>query len=369
MKTLTEGYVKRDTNIAKGAAIILLLIHHLYMGVAPAPIDIFHEYLPLTVATLSKVCVAIFVVLSGYGLTVSMENGREKLGRFTLRHTFGLMRPYFLIYVLFVTLGIFFARVEFTPWAVYGTGLRGFGNACAEFFALRPLLGTPTYNQTWWYMEAALVLYLCFPLLYLGVKRVPYVVLPVTAVPLALYYFLGNNVWDTCREIYWFFPFAAGIFVAQRDLLGKFTALFRKKPWLCVSATGAAVLATALIRSQVGLAFDTFFAVAIILFLRCTLSVIPYLGAAFGYLGRHSGNIFMLHSFIYCYFTSQSFFVKLLYSPSLINEFLALPLLLVLSLVCSELIEFGKRLIGAGKKPASGAAREEWKKKLPHILP
>ena len=342
METLSAGYTKRDTNIAKAAAVILLMIHHLYMGVAPAPIDILHEYLPLTVATLSKVCVAIFVVLSGYGLAVSFSK-RGGGVRFTLDHTLGLLRPYWFIYILFVLLGIFFARPEFTPWAVYGTGVRGFLNGLCEFFALRPLMGTPTYNQTWWYMEAALVLYLAFPLIFYGVKRLPWLVLPVTAVPLVLYWALGNNVWDTCREIYWFFPFAVGIFLAQRDLLTKFADFTKKKLWLAILLTGLAVLVTALIRSQIGLAFDTFFAVAILLFLRCTLSLIPWLGTAFEYLGRHSGNIFMLHSFLYCYFTSQGYFVKLLWSPNLFVVFLALPLLLVLSLICSELVELLRR--------------------------
>ncbi len=343
MKPLSEGYTKRDTGIAKGAAILLLLIHHLYVGDAPAPIDIFRVYPPLTAATLCKVCVSMFVVLSGYGLAMSFKKGEERSGRFVRRHVLGLLRPYFLIYFISVLLGIFFARPEYTPWAIYGTGLRGFGNACAELFALRPLLRTPAYNQTWWYMEAALALYLCFPFIYRGVRRAPYIVLPVTAVPLALYFFLGNNVWDTCREIYWFFPFAAGVFLAQRDLLAKFAASAGKRPWRSTALTGLAVLAAALIRSQVGLAFDTFFAVAILLFLRCTLSVIPYLGAAFGHLGRHSGNIFMLHSFIYCYFTSQRLFARLLNSPDLISVFLALPLLLILSLACSELLELAKK--------------------------
>lgn len=343
MEELSAGYTRRDTNVAKAAAVVLLLIHHLYMGVAPAPIDLIHGYLPLTVATLSKVCVAMFVVLSGYGLSVSYERRKDTPARFTLRHVLGLLRPYWFIWALFVVLGVFFARPEFSPWAVYGAGVRGFANALSEFFALRPLFGTPTYNQTWWYMEAALVLYLAFPLLYAGVKRVPYIVLPLAAVPLALYYFLGNNVWDTCREIYWVFPFAAGIFLAQRDLFTRFAGLAGKKLWLGVLLTGAAVLGTALARSQVGLALDTFFAVALLLFLRCTLSLVPRLNTALAWVGRHSGNIFMLHSFIYCYFTSQRLFARLLNSADLISVFLALPLLLILSLACSELLELAKK--------------------------
>lgn len=347
MEALSEGYTKRDTGIAKGAAVILLLIHHLYMGVAPAPIDLLHTYLPLTVATLSKVCVALFVVLSGYGLTVSYERKGEKPGRFTLRHTLGLMRPYWLIFALFVPLGIFFARPEFAPWAVYGTGLRGFGNACAEFFALRPLLGTPTYNQTWWYMEAALALYAAFPVVYKAVKRLPYIALPVTAVPVALYYFFGNNdAWDSCREIYWFFPFAVGIFLAQRGLLDKFAGLLRgRRGWSATAAATVGFLICAWIRSLVGLAFDTVFALAAILFLRATVCRIPYLSGAAGYVGSRSGDVFLIHSFIYTYYVSQYRFVRLLWSPRLLVKLAALPVLLALSLICAEGMRLARRAV------------------------
>lgn len=61
-----------DSNIMKGAAIILMLIHHLFYSeeyIQKCTLILpFEENLLLLLSSLSKVCVAIFVVISGYGL-------------------------------------------------------------------------------------------------------------------------------------------------------------------------------------------------------------------------------------------------------------------------------------------------------------
>ena len=345
MKVPVHGdFSPRDTNIVKAVAVVMLLTHHLYMGVLPAPIDIANERLLTVIATLSKVCVATFVMLSGYGLAVSFKRREERDPvRFTLIHTLKLMWPYWLVYMIFALGAVFFGRPEYTPEAVYGTGVRGAAQALIEFLALRPIFRTATLNQTWWYMEAALALYLTFPLIYFAVKRFPYIALPVAAVPVVLYYFLGNNDgWDSCREIYWFLPFAVGVFLAQRGLLDKFSARLRgRRGWAATCAVTAGFIACAFIRGLIGLAFDTVFALSLILFLRATLCRVPVLDRVAEYVGSRSGDIFLVHSFIYCYYVSQHRFVKLLWSPKLYVELSALPLLLILSLVCAE----GLRLI------------------------
>jgi hypothetical protein len=50
-----------STNACKGVALILLLWHHLFYQNPEYGLFVFKF------ATLSKVCVAIFVILSGYG--------------------------------------------------------------------------------------------------------------------------------------------------------------------------------------------------------------------------------------------------------------------------------------------------------------
>ncbi len=346
-KDSVSAFSKRDTSVCKGAALILLLTHHLYGGTLPAPMPLLGGDLPRVAATLSKVCVSIFMLLSGYGLCRSFERrGGESAPRFTLRHLMGLMRPYWLIYVLFTLLSIFFGRPGFTPAEVYGTGIRGACQAVIDFLGLWPLFGTYSMCQTWWYMEAAIVMYALFPAIYWAVKKAPYAALPLFALPVVGYFIWGNNVWDTCREIYWFFAFGTGVFLAQRGVLDK---LSRRTGAGFICASGAAVLVCTFIRAKIGLAFDTFYAVAIVVFLRATLCRIPYLSGAFNYIGRRSGDVFLIHSFIYFYLTSQRLFVRLLYG-SVPTAAAALPVLLALSLLCAEGVGLIRRFLTA-KQP------------------
>jgi uncharacterized membrane protein len=68
------NYSRNDTNIAKGIAVILLLNHHLFFLVKDAPPLINGFSFVYFFANVSKVCVAIFVFLSGYGLSKSWKD-------------------------------------------------------------------------------------------------------------------------------------------------------------------------------------------------------------------------------------------------------------------------------------------------------
>lgn len=341
-------FSKKDTAAVKGLAVCLLLIHHLYMGVLPAPMSFFGNS-PLTVfATLSKVCVAVFALLSGYGVAISFRNRKEDVSviAFQKKHLLGLLKPYWLVYAVFFILSAFFAREEFSIAACYGTGVKGFFSALAEIFALRPLFGTGTLNQTWWYMEAALVLYLLFPLFYRLCEKVPYLLLPVTALPLIFYTIFGNNVWDTCREIYWFFPFCVGIFLAQRNLLSRFCEMCEKSRAKCTAVSFLILLVCTVLRARIGLAFDTFFALSILLFMRCVFCRMPIVGGVLSFLGKYSADIFYTHSFFYCYFVTQKYFVRyFLWSENVFMLLAAFPVLLAVSLAAAMLLERMRKVL------------------------
>ena len=77
----------KDTNILKGLAIMLMLVHHLFWkqnGLYDDVHLIRDLYLVNQIGVFSKVCVAIFVFLSGYGLTIQAEkkSGIGKLSDF-----------------------------------------------------------------------------------------------------------------------------------------------------------------------------------------------------------------------------------------------------------------------------------------------
>lgn len=57
-----------DTSVLKGIAICAMLWHHLFFKHPEYGYVVYH------IAQLGKVCVAIFLFLSGYGLTVQFKN-------------------------------------------------------------------------------------------------------------------------------------------------------------------------------------------------------------------------------------------------------------------------------------------------------
>lgn len=118
---------KRQTNIAKGVALLLLLWHHLFYNSPETytrftSLYIFHGVpIECWLADFCKVCVAIFLLLSGYGLTKSfsryytnhLKDGKlpvKKSCRYVFNHLIKLLSNYWLIYIIFVPLGIFFGH-------------------------------------------------------------------------------------------------------------------------------------------------------------------------------------------------------------------------------------------------------------------
>lgn len=151
-----------DTQILKGIALLLLLTHHcLYTGEGYDDIVIHNRPLFQSIGIFSKLCVAIFVFLSGYGLTMqaNKEGGIKNIILFYRKRYVKLIVNFWIIWLLFVPLGLFIFHRTFPE--VYGEHY--------IFRALLDLTGLCTissYNATWWFYGCIIVLYALFPLIW-----------------------------------------------------------------------------------------------------------------------------------------------------------------------------------------------------------
>lgn len=73
----------KDTLVLKSIAICAMLVHHVITCVPPG-IETQFGYLSIRVGVLGKVCVAIFLYLSGYGLTLQFSKLAEQ-GKITMK--------------------------------------------------------------------------------------------------------------------------------------------------------------------------------------------------------------------------------------------------------------------------------------------
>lgn len=322
----TKGY----TNAMKGIAILLLLAHHLFFGQLPIPIHWFggDTYIQIF-ATLSKVCVCIFAILSGYGLSEQYKNTTETDTNFIFSKVKKLLKNYWFVFFIFVPMGFLLGE---NPISVYGFGMQGVFNFLADAFGIAAFTGSPTMNFTWWYIETALVFFFLFPVFYRAIKKVPYLII------IATWILFGKYAAIYCREIFWFCPFCIGIFCSQHNVFNKYLYNLRYSPMKTQitirSLSAVGLIFWTIMRSKFGIVIDPIFALSIISFTVCFIMEFKTLKRTLQVLGFHSGNIFMIHSFIYYYYA------KIATPFSAINSWiLQYIVLLLVSLALSVLIE------------------------------
>lgn len=156
---------RAESNALKGIALLLLLWHHLFFisnGIFD-DIRLYKSiYLINTSALACKICVALFVFLSGYGLAASYEKSDKiPLVQFYVHRFIKLFSNYWLIWLLFVPIGIFCFGLSLDE--IYGDHI--YSKLGLEFLGMSYICGYYGINPTWWFYSCIIVLYMLFPCL------------------------------------------------------------------------------------------------------------------------------------------------------------------------------------------------------------
>lgn len=319
-----------DTLVLKGVALILLLVHHcLFEGKGFEDQVLYGIEIFKNIGIFCKICVSIFVFLSGYGLTKGlMKEGCMKNTLFFYRKRYvKLMINYWLIYLIFVPLGVFFFNRTFS--SVYGDNyiLR----SIADFFGVHQLIigNASGYNPTWWFYSLIIVLYFLYPL-----------------------------IWK-CRN-YWFLLIPSSIMLSY---------VFSKIPLLSSSLSGDYMLSfvcgfsLAYVNISISKRSLTKWIVFIVLLMSCgfrfvvsnsilwdssiiiigvclykLLRIPRFVSAPLAFLGKHSFNIFLFHTFIFAFY-----FHDFIYWSR--NPILICITLLVFCVVISIMIEWMRKAL------------------------
>lgn len=143
--------------------------HHNYLGPdrwlnSPISFYPFSQSQIMYIAKFLKICVGMFVFLTGYGMLASVKTKSlddKAMRKYTVNRYLTMMMGFWLIFLLVHILsGIFTDR--FTE--VYGTGTYSVIYFLIDGIGLAKLFDTPTFCATWWYMSLATMLILLFPM-------------------------------------------------------------------------------------------------------------------------------------------------------------------------------------------------------------
>lgn len=341
---LNTVFAKNDTLKVKGIAVCMLLFHHLFRTVER--IEAYGLRIPgflspeliAFVATASRVCVWIFAFLSAYGLALKYEKVKNKTTyfRFVYHQWWSLMMPFWFIYIVVFVLSFLLFR---NPMEVYaGSWL----NLPLDFLGLADLFETPMLSSVWWYMCFAQVLVLVLPLLVELVDRTG--VCSIAIVYLFLSFF-GSGFTSTYGGAYANYIYAIllailcvkyRLFERFGQIRGKGAALAEGITLLAVFAGGAClkVRMSGTVIERVGTMVSAVSVMALCLFAQKYIRI-PWIEKVLAFLGKHSGNIFMIHGLIFVYHPEIVY-----WSGRVSVSFITL---LVISLTASILIEQMKK--------------------------
>lgn len=353
-------FTKEHTMQMKGIAIIILLFHHCFLnaqrwatvpyeklattkgwGYYPISFAPFSSHTIQYLASFSKICVAMFVFMTGYGMWVSYESQKKKttMSNYIKKRMVTLMAGFLIIFVVTEILAIPTGRfIE-----VYGHDFRSVVYMIIDALGLAKLLGTPLFCLTWWYMSLAIVLIMIFPFVHSIMEKYQWVVVVASIiVPRACGF--GQST-DLFRYL---LAYTLGMYFAQHDLLARIKEKFMEQNVagkllsLIVSLIGLAVIIKCRQNAWIGWKYldfwDGFAAMYVIVISYIYILNGKWIVKGLGFLGKHSMNIFLIHSFY-----RDVFFHEFTYS--FYYAWLDYIVLMAISLVTSIVLEWFKKLI------------------------
>ncbi|MEL0630292.1 acyltransferase family protein [Psychromonas aquatilis] len=304
---------KTESNFIKGIAVMLLLQHHLFAFDNRIPdlnnlIHMFNYYnLEKIIGIYGKICVPIFLFISGYGFTVS--NKREE--KYYLHKIIMIYKAVALVFFIFIPICFFIFQ---DPKISLNIKL-----LISNFFGF-----SSSFNGEWWFLLPYILMVMLTPLL----QRTKKYTLSILAISLVLHQVDGYGLWG--QFLYWQPAYIFGFICAvHREYINRVLS----KQYISIIFTIFTFLVVKLCYDQwkvEGLLFTTPLAVISIVFIsRITPCLIR---KVIQDIGSKSLFIWLTHSF-YCYHIAKNY----IYSPK--YTILILLNLLVISYISALLLE------------------------------
>ena len=351
---MREGLKKEDSAALKGIAILMMVFHHCYRTEKKfAGYEIL--FTPFTaenvihLALYMKICVCIFAFVSGYGLMYGYLRNQNPDNRisdsaFVKRHLFSTCSGYwFLVVPAYLVYGV---RNGFS-YGKWGTTLwEKIAGILTDALGLSEILGTKSVNGAWWYMGAAITFIILVPVL--GQVILKMGSLTCIGLVFILPRLLNIGFQGGRSPLSFLMALVVGMVCCKKDVFARFHS------WVPFGSRYAGgflkfVLLAALVlwgyQSYRLLPFSycweyqfALIPFILILFLKEYVFRIPGLKRLLGFLGKHSLNIWLVHTFVRDYLKSYLWSLK---------YFALVPLaILLISLVLSVVINALKKYTG-----------------------
>lgn len=342
---------KTDSQCLKGIAIILMIFHHCFLDqtrfegytVIFAP---FSESFVVSLSYYFKICVSIFAFISGYGLYLSAKkhlNSGRGITKWTVSRLIKTMSGFWFVYILCFIATWIYADLPQKTYCANGN-IRGCVYALLDFMGLSSLFNTPTLNTTWWYMGAAILFIALIPLFMKLRQKIGYFVIAllIVFIPRLLKVGYPGSINPYCFIL----ALLAGMCFAEYKLFEKYSGpplnLLKNKHLYNILKfiLSLAILIISIVvcdRTERYQIWELHYAIAPVIaicFCRQYVIRIPILKNILAFLGKHSMNVFLIHTFIrYTFFADFTYSFKYFWLIALVLLAISLGISVVLELI------------------------------------
>jgi hypothetical protein len=302
-------------------------------------VNIYGMVISQEIGIIGKVCVSIFLILSGYGLTRSVKNDYN-IEQFYKRHLSKIYFNYwFAVIISFIVGAIFFTDKSKTL-----IGDDALNKVILNFTGLHYLTGYMGYNSSWWFITVIIILYLLFPIIRILIKQYNYMFLIFSSIllfPDLIPFDVLNIKWVAFN----FFPFILGVFIAEAKVFENIR--LADKSVFCKLTMFMMILLLFVfivpIRLKLGMSYegyrlDTLFGLLIIIINFLYLSRVFVLNKFLQCIGIYSMDMFLIHGFITTLYTPEFIY-------GLKNPLVMFIVVLLLSLFISVLFSKVKTIL------------------------
>ena len=345
-------FEKDDTKIMKALAIILMLYHHLYAF----PYRISYDYISLFkyndktisffIGDFGKICVCIFIFLSGYGTYYVYKNNTNDLIKKKLK---SLYKCFLRVFIIAIPISLLLHDKQVV-------------------FGFKELLynitgWSTTYNGEWWFIMPYVFLIIMSPLIikivnkYTNNMYISFIVLIIyqlllvnyypklLALPVFDKYRLTNIYVNTTRTFYLLSTYVCGMLFSKYKLLDKvkekLTGSFIYTIVSIIVIGIIFILRRRLWEYDIDLIFAPLFIISMTIILSNSIFKIP--NKVLLKIGKESTNIWLIHSF-FCYHWCQKFIFMPKYSILIILTLLVISY--VSSIIINNIFKFIENKLG-----------------------
>ena len=346
-------FSRSDTKALKGIAVVLMLFHHLAAFPARFPVGFTgfeslwggfstNDFL-VKFALVSKICVSIFFFLGGYGLFIRWKSSKFSVSQSII----DLYKAYWKVFLVFVPIAILFFGRSGTNINPICTGYVFQSKGIMVTTILSDFVGlTSKLNAEWWFFLS----YVCvIPLGYLYCCKVEARNFWEDIFLVFCIDILIRNIFPAIADMEVFSSLRSNLFYSNFFEMNSYTSaffagiVFAKHNGICkikrilyqfhyctlCSVLGLGILLfcrTFILGEQA----DIIYCAALIPMLSVILDNYKPLKQCFVFLGKHSTNMWLIHSFFCYYFLEATYLV---YSTK--NVWIDLLILVALSLSSS----------------------------------